>query len=845
MPQKLGKTPQNETSRSAQREATDTQSARLLEVLRSPKQPHSKMESLPQTAPTITVRELIERVCQTSHREFELLLNALAKNDGKSIAPIEKKRALVHYLNALKQRLIRAHALISWAPKNAKATLVAENACNALDEHVEQFRTAADALHGMHQRLLWARAPMFDVSASFDVLCRGGFDCLDRVEGIRKVATMQKWKEEREKEIMMKKTKKGENTSGDGGAEEKEEEKKKEEDKEEEIDLARRKTLDAKHALIVEKHALKRFPSMEGDEDGKMKFTIFDVVSGEVRCGVENMYEMTLVLDDAPTEKEVLWTCTGVEILCGEESMMVSDDDGKRKRISYQATKEEIQSLTFNATMRAKGDGTEQHPARGILGAHEAMMDAVTRLVCAKTLAQAGMLRDLAEAKSDKSDESGSNSAIEWTKRGKVVAEIVKHKGDVTGCAITLWNARKRLDVKFEVDQRKITASVVSVQKEKEKENKKDESAEKATLPSAALKTFEDTREPIDFDNGTISLLNALDLASKTATVSTLTSIRDFLVNSKQKETSTPKKSPQKKKKATQAASKKRKATAIEEEEEEEDGGGEEREKDFFNSLGGVTFSEVDDATLTFSIVFDRDEVDKNSKELASVSAVVSVNKYKGIVQCEFQAYPDSIIDRDDVDDIICYGSFKHELAKRLESASESNDPQNVGLVFLELIPEMRKIAKMFIVRKYLEPSLSALFAPYSIENLKEILKTTRRVAGANVAAVIKADDDEHLLEKDGTFVCVWEDGATMSVKCAKRRSTLERWRVDSCSEITRNGETLGGGGGGGSVKRAKTTKGKTKTTPSSSEGPFEGAATVSIESLSKIAADAVKRALK
>jgi hypothetical protein len=84
-----------------------------------------------------------------------------------------------------------------------------------------------------------------------------------------------------------------------------------------------------------------------------------------------------------------------------------------------------------------------------------------------------------------------------------------------------------------------------------------------------------------------------------------------------------------------------------------------------------------------------------------------------------------------------------------------------------------------------------------------------------------------------------------MSVKCAKRRSTLERWRVDSCSEITRNGETLGGGGGGGSVKHAKTTKGKTKTTPSSSEGPFEGAATISIESLSKIAADAVKRALK
>ena len=201
---------------------------------------------------------------------------------------------------------------------------------------------------------------MFDVSASFDVLCRGGFDCLDRVEGIRKVATMQKWKEEREKE-MMKKKRKAKMRDG-REMEEKEEEKKKEEEDEEEIDLARRKTLDAKHALIVEKHALKRFP-MEGDDDGKMKFTIFDVVSGEVRCGVENMYEMTLVLDDAPTEKEVLWTCTGVEILCGEESMMVSDNDGKRKRLAIKQ-REEIQSLTFNATMRAKGDGTEQHLAR-------------------------------------------------------------------------------------------------------------------------------------------------------------------------------------------------------------------------------------------------------------------------------------------------------------------------------------------------------------------------------------------------------------------------------------------------------------------------------------------------
>ena len=107
----------------------------------------------------------------------------------------------------------------------------------------------------------------------------------------------------------------------------------------------------------------------------------------------------------------------------------------------------------------------------------------------------------------------------------------------------------------------------------------------------------------------------------------------------------------------------------------------------------------------------------------------------------------------------------------------------------------MSKIAKMFIVRKYLDShkhgSMRALPAPYSIEKLKETLETTRRLTGTNVAAVIKTDSDEHLLESDGTFVCVWEDGATMHIKCAKRRSTLERWRIASCSEITRNGETL------------------------------------------------------
>ena len=786
------------------------------------------MESLPQTAPTITVSELTERVVATSHKEFELLLNALAAGDGKQINAVEKKRALMHYLNALKQRLVRLHALVSWAPKNAKATLVAENACNALEGHLEQFRVTADTLHGVHSRLLWARAPMFDVSASFDVLCRGGFDCLDRVEGIRKVAMVQKWKEQREKE-----TKK--NGRGAGNADLEEEEGKEDEEKtEEDAELARRKTLDAKYALLVEKHALKRFPSMDGE-----KLTVFDVVAGEVKCGVENMYEMTLVLDDAPTEEQVLWTCTGVDILCGEESMVASEeneDDGKRKRVSYQATKEEVKSLTFNATMRAKGDGTEQHPARGILGAHEAMMDAVTRLICAKTLAQAGVLRDLAE-------ENGDKSAIEWTRRGKVIAEIVKHKGDVTGCAVTLWNARKRLEVKFEVDKRRITASVVSVEKVKEKKEKKEETAvAEATLPSVAFKTFENTREPVEFDNGTISLLGALDHASKTATISTLTSIRDFLV-SQQKAAVTAKKSPQKAKKATPAATKKRKAAGIEE--GEEAGDEEENKDETAKSLSGVTISEIDADALTFSIDFDRDEVDKNNKELASVSATVSVNKYTGIVQCAFKATPDSIIDRDDIEDIICSGSFKQKLARCLESASETNDPQKVGSVFLEFLPEMRKIAKMFVVRKYLEPSMRALFAPYSIEKLKETLETTRRIADTNIAAIIKTDDDEHLLEKEGTFVCVWEDGATMTIKCAKRRSTLERWRVETCSEITRNGETLGGASDGAGTKRAKTTKGKAKAAPSPAEGPFEGAATISIESLAKIATDAVKQALK
>ena len=60
--------------------------------------------------------------------------------------------------------------------------------------------------------------------------------------------------------------------------------------------------------------------------------------------------------------------------------------------------------------MRAKGDGSEKNLARGILGAHEAMMDAVMRLICAKTLAQAGTLRDVAEAEQLI---AGNNSAIE------------------------------------------------------------------------------------------------------------------------------------------------------------------------------------------------------------------------------------------------------------------------------------------------------------------------------------------------------------------------------------------------------------------------------------------------
>jgi hypothetical protein len=816
------------------------------------------METLPQTTETITIAELTERVAAHAHKDLTLLIEALSTQ--KNLTASERKRLLALYLNALKQRLLRLHVLVHWAPKNARVTLVAENAFEVLDRHLRAFERTANDLYHLHRRLLWATMPMFDISGAIDVICRKSYDCLPG--SIADVGRKRSdYRSNRKLLISNEKEEKDDDDDDENDVVRRKgivDDEEGEEEEEEEIKMmARRRCLDAKHALIIEKFALRRFPNEEDD-----RFRVFEVCekSGKVKCGVENMYEMKIVLDDAPAEDKVLWTCTSVDVLCGERSMAAKEEE-----IRYKANFDEREKLIYFATMRAKGDGTDKNPPKGLVGMHESMMDAVTILICAKTLAQAGVLK---EEIISNNNTNISPLVRAWKRRGKVVAEIVKHKGEVEGCAVIFWNSRKRLDVKFEVDKRKITASVVGI-KRPQRDSEKD-------IETIVL---ENTREQIYFDNGMISLINALELASKTATVSCLKSIRDILLSKKQNNPPTALPAAAKTK-AKAPASKKRKASAVEEEadiqEEEEEDDDEENIENNDESLKGISLNElviIDDddddgkdlktttAKTHFSMTFDRDELDAKNSDLATVSANISVNKYTGIVECTFKACPDSVIDPDDADDIIATGAFSKKLENSLASASERNDPTQVAKVFLDFLPEMRKIVKIFIVRKYLQQKMtkksnnndiSALFAPYAIMQLKETLETTRLISGTNVASVCPVG-------KSGKFACVWEDGSTMIIECHKRRSSIERWRIEKCSEITRDGETLNTLSSSivnnakntvsvkGSTKRAKTESGSIEKTSFSSSAVniIKGAKPLSIEALAAVAIKAVEDAQK
>ena len=136
----------------------------------------------------------------------------------------------------------------------------------------------------------------------------------------------------------------------------------------------------------------------------------------------------------------------------------------------------------------------------------------------------------------------------------------------------------------------------------------------------------------------------------------------------------------------------------------------------------------------------------------------------------------------------------------------------------------MQRCLSLKISRTVPERVVRALFHRESEGNFE----TTRRV-GANVAAVIKADDDEHLLEKDGTFVCVWEDGDDeRQMQRDDRRSSdgapirvqrlLKRRNSSAVVVVV-------------VVSSAPNDERNDETTPSSSE-KSEGAATISIESL-------------
>lgn len=97
------------------------------------------MDALPQRAPTVLLRDIVERVIQRAHAELVALTESCT---GR--AEFERKAELARYAHRTRQRLVRLGVIERWAPKSGKIACVAANAHLMLRAHDEAFVKVGD-----------------------------------------------------------------------------------------------------------------------------------------------------------------------------------------------------------------------------------------------------------------------------------------------------------------------------------------------------------------------------------------------------------------------------------------------------------------------------------------------------------------------------------------------------------------------------------------------------------------------------------------------------------------------------------------------------------------------------
>ncbi|GAM18369.1 hypothetical protein SAMD00019534_015440 [Acytostelium subglobosum LB1] len=141
----------------------------MMQMMPPDQQQQQQQQQQQPHGPSVKLSLLIHRLVEQSYNSLIELSTTLQKQSD-----MERKRQLVEYLDATRERFVKLLVVMKWSPH--VNTLKKANEMTALlEQHEGYFRETADTLIMTKESLLNARAPIYDVPTAIDILSSGNY----------------------------------------------------------------------------------------------------------------------------------------------------------------------------------------------------------------------------------------------------------------------------------------------------------------------------------------------------------------------------------------------------------------------------------------------------------------------------------------------------------------------------------------------------------------------------------------------------------------------------------------------------------------------------------------------
>ncbi|AES61655.2 mediator of RNA polymerase II transcription subunit 14 [Medicago truncatula] len=126
---------------------------------------------------TVELSTLVTRAAQDSYNSLKDLVHKCSCST--ELSDTDKKISMLKFLTKTRQRMIRLNVLSKWC-QQLPLIQHCQQLSSTVSNHDMCFTQAADSLFFMHEGLLQARAPVYDIPSAIEILLTGSYECLPK-----------------------------------------------------------------------------------------------------------------------------------------------------------------------------------------------------------------------------------------------------------------------------------------------------------------------------------------------------------------------------------------------------------------------------------------------------------------------------------------------------------------------------------------------------------------------------------------------------------------------------------------------------------------------------------------